>query len=158
MSSANLSQGISLRPLRVSDAAALAVLHAACLPPGWSEASMAATLADDTVQGEAVFRGDMLIAFLLYRLLPDAGEILTLAVDVRERRQGWARLLLSCMEAHTENMPLWLEVQADNEAAQALYSGLGYVADGLRKAYYVTPTGRVDAVLMRKTPASPSSR
>jgi ribosomal protein S18 acetylase RimI-like enzyme len=44
---------------------------------------------------------------------------------------------------------LALEVRVSNEAAQALYAALGFVAVGVRRGYYTQPVE--DAVLMRKS-------
>ena len=44
---------------------------------------------------------------------------------------------------------VFLEVRAQNSAAQALYRSLGFVQTGLRRNFYATPAD--DAVLMQKT-------
>ena len=44
---------------------------------------------------------------------------------------------------------MFLEVRAQNSAAQALYLSLGFVQTGLRRNFYATPAD--DAVLMQKT-------
>ena len=44
---------------------------------------------------------------------------------------------------------MFLEVRAQNSAAQALYRSLGFVQTGLRRNFYATPAD--DAVLMQKT-------
>ncbi|MFQ9679441.1 MAG: GNAT family N-acetyltransferase [Ruthenibacterium lactatiformans] len=68
------------------------------------------------------------------------------------RRQGVARALLSwafaalCLQGAQD---VFLEVRAQNSAAQALYLSLGFVQTGLRRNFYATPAD--DAVLMQKT-------
>lgn len=68
------------------------------------------------------------------------------------RRQGVARALLSwafaalCLQGAQD---VFLEVRAQNSAAQALYRSLGFVQTGLRRNFYATPAD--DAVLMQKT-------
>jgi ribosomal-protein-alanine N-acetyltransferase len=45
---------------------------------------------------------------------------------------------------------LHLEVAETNVPAIALYHSAGWQRSGVRKAYYATPEGRIDAILMTK--------
>lgn len=83
--------------------------------------------------------------------LPDAVEVLDVAVSPQWRRRGVARALLSAL---LERLPetaesVLLEARAGNTAALALYRGLGFREDGVRRNYYPAEHGaREDAVLM----------
>ncbi len=143
------------RPLTVADAPALAALHSACLPPGWSATSFTQSLEDTTVRGEGMFSitGEV-VAFILYRALTDEFEILTLAVDEAHRGHGLATELLKHMEQEAKGAAatiLFLEVAADNLGAYVLYSKQGYMEYGRRKGYYARDLSPVDAILMRKS-------
>ncbi|MEM6409887.1 MAG: GNAT family N-acetyltransferase [Pseudomonadota bacterium] len=93
-------------------------------------------------------------AFALIRMIVDEAEILTLATDPAHRRKGFARTLLTLSEdmALTQGVKtIFLDVAASNTAARALYEGAGFQEKGRRKAYYQTPDGRIDALLLVKS-------
>ena len=93
-------------------------------------------------------------AFALLRIIVDEAEILTLATDPAHRRQGLARTLLAMSESDAlihGVKTIFLEVAETNAAARALYAGSGFEEKGRRKAYYQTPGGRIDALLLVKS-------
>lgn len=125
----------------------LACLHAICFtrPRPWSAAELQALLADP-----ANFLLTREAGFLLGRTVLDEAELLTLAVAPEARRQGIGAALLTGFEAEAQARGAtiaFLEVAADNAAAQALYTGAGWQNAGCRRDYY---GGGIDAVVMRK--------
>jgi ribosomal-protein-alanine acetyltransferase len=77
------------------------------------------------------------------------GDIQTITVAPRARRQGLARTLMLALinEARRRGAgELFLEVRVDNENAQALYTALGFEPVSVRKRYY---KGGIDALSMR---------
>lgn len=76
------------------------------------------------------------------------GEIGSIAVDKRFRRQGVGRRLLTAFEEMTRPQSVFLEVRVSNSAARALYSGLGFCEIAVRRGYYDMPPE--DAVIMKK--------
>ncbi|MEL7014140.1 MAG: GNAT family N-acetyltransferase, partial [Pseudomonadota bacterium] len=46
---------------------------------------------------------------------------------------------------------IFLDVAETNTGARALYAGAGFEEKGRRRAYYQTPHGRVDALLLVKS-------
>ena len=128
------------------DAAALARLHALAFDDGaWSARAFADMLAQKTVT--ALGHAD---GFIMLQHMPDGVEILTLAVHPEKRRRGLARRLMAHMITTLQPAKIWLEVAADNAAAQALYQGFGFVEDGRGSKYYKRAGNfPVDAVLMR---------
>jgi [ribosomal protein S18]-alanine N-acetyltransferase len=83
-------------------------------------------------------------------------DIQTIAVVEGARGQGLGRTLMNALlsEARSRGASeVFLEVRADNPAAQHLYESLGFEQIDLRKKYY-QPDG-VDAVIMRLTLAAP---
>jgi len=130
-----------------ADAAPLAALHAACFGAAWDAAAITALLA---TPGTFAFHSDD--GFVLARTADDEAEILTLAVAPAARGRGLGRALLEAAIAQARAMgaqSLFLEVGADNPQALALYAGLGFAKVGTRKAYYSTPSGGTDALLLR---------
>lgn len=84
----------------------------------------------------------------------EAAEIQTIAVSTESRREGLGRVLMRTLinEAMKRGADeVFLEVRADNPAAQNLYLSLGFEQIAVRKNYY-QPDG-VDALVMRLTPA-----
>lgn len=91
--------------------------------------------------------------FALGRVVLDEAELLTLAVDPDFRRQGIGSACLDAFEAEAVRRGatvLHLEVAETNAPAIALYLSRGWERSGRRKAYYASPGGRTDAILMTK--------
>jgi ribosomal-protein-alanine N-acetyltransferase len=78
-----------------------------------------------------------------------AVEVEGLVVERAFRRQGMGAALLSACASWAADQGasmLRLEVRASNVAAQALYQRHGFLAEGIRRAYYSAPTE--DALLL----------
>ena len=133
---------IALTPFH---AATLAALHEAAFPCGeqWDAKAMADMLAMPGAFGFLDPRGGFIVA----RQAGGDAEILTLAVATPARRQGIARALVAAVIAATSGLPVFLEVAADNHAAQCLYGGSGFTECGRRRDYY--GRGRHAIVLRR---------
>ena len=130
----------------------LAELHARCFeaPRPWSAEEFRKLLADDFV-----FLCVDVHGFVLGRVAAGEAELLTLAVDPDQQRQGIGASLLREFErraAKREATVSFIEVSLLNRAALALYTSAGYVESGRRPDYYRTPDGRrIDAVMMSKS-------
>jgi [ribosomal protein S18]-alanine N-acetyltransferase len=132
---------IAVRTALPSDAAILASIHARSFARAWDQAAMGqflgvpgvlALIASTESEGPAQ-------GFLIARAASDEAEILTLCVLPTHRRQGLARALLTEAVAGLRRAGgrcLFLEVEAGNEAALAIYRSLGAVAVGQRPGYY----------------------
>lgn len=91
----------------------------------------------------------VLVAAIVVWLILDEAHVSTLAVHPGYRQRGiaqrlLAKVLLECVQ--TGAAQAYLEVRANNHAAQSLYQKFGFEAVGIRKGYY-QDTGE-DAVLM----------
>lgn len=111
-------------------------------PATWSFVAFASTANADEPAG-----------FVIGMTVCDTAEIYSIGVVPGHREQGFARALMEkahrvCARNGAESM--FLEVAADNSAAIALYSGLGYIQNGRRKNYYRRGREYVDAVMMAK--------
>ena len=115
----------------------------------WSAAEFAALL-----DSPLVFTAGDKRCFALVRVIADEAELLTIATDPDRRREGLARARMDAWQTRASEMGAqraFLEVAADNEAAIALYSGMGYQRAGLRRGYYQVPgKSAVDAVIMTR--------
>lgn len=129
-----------------ADAENLAAVHAGAFDHPWDAAALADLLSQAGVFGIAAPDG-----FILCRVVLDEAEILTLAVRPDARRRGLARRLVEAGGAMARSAGaerLFLEVAEDNVAARGLYADAGFVETGRRRAYYETPQGRTDALIL----------
>ena len=145
---------VRIRPAEGRDICRLAQLHAACFARGWSEDEFAALVRDAAVTGHVAARDCEICGFILSRAAADEAEILTVAVDRRERGQGLGRRLI---EPHLNALRacgvegVFLEVEDGNVPAQRLYARAGFREVGRRGAYYAGPDGtRRDALVLAR--------
>jgi [ribosomal protein S18]-alanine N-acetyltransferase len=76
---------------------------------------------------------------VLFWFVSEEVDIHNIAVHPDFRRQGIGRLLLEQVVAaarRQERLRVTLDVRFSNASAQSLYRRFGFVARGLRKAYY----------------------
>jgi len=127
----------------------MAALHRACftVPRPWSAAEIA-----DLQALPQVFVCTESAGFAMGRVAADEVELLTLAVDPAQRRQGAGRRLVAAFLAEAARraaVRVFLEVLPDNTAAVSLYLQANFTVCGRRKAYY-HPAGSpaLDALVM----------
>ena len=93
-----------------------------------------------------------LAGFVIGRIAADEAEILSIGVAPEWQRRGIGRHMAEGLvraARRAEVKRLFLEVAADNDAAIALYEGLGFKIVGARKAYYPRAgSDNVDAVIL----------
>lgn len=135
-----------LHPLPRANLGAVATLHGACFPEDpWDSAALATVLCMPGADGRiAVAESGEPLGLLIDQCLGEDAEVLTLGVLPASRRQGIARGLLSDLFSRAQASGaarVMLEVAADNEAAHALYLSMGFVRDGIRRAYYRRDSG-----------------
>ena len=145
-----------IRPLKADKAEDCARLHAAGFAHPWSAEEVAALIASASTLAAAALdpASGRLRGFVLARLAADEAEILTIAVDQPARGKGVGRALLAenlRQAANAGARAMFLEVDADNAAALALYKRLGFVKVGERAGYYRRKDGaRATAIVMRR--------
>jgi [ribosomal protein S18]-alanine N-acetyltransferase len=136
----------------VADAPILADLHAQSFAPAWDVSAFRDLLAGPGTFALAAPASAPWQAFILARAAAGEAEILTLAIVPGARRRGYARALVMAAAAEAAQRAaaeIFLEVAADNIAAIALYSALGFVPVGRRAGYYVRGPGAADALTLR---------
>ncbi|MGL5361797.1 MAG: GNAT family N-acetyltransferase [Bosea sp. (in: a-proteobacteria)] len=150
-------QSARIGALGVRDALQVANLHAqGGFARGWAADECAALIADASVTCDGSFTGSsvLLDGFILSRRAADEAEILTIAVSQKRRRGGHGKALLGAHLARLASLgakSLFLEVEAGNAPALALYRRFGFVEVGRREAYYPMPDGtRAAALVMRR--------
>jgi ribosomal-protein-alanine N-acetyltransferase len=139
-------------PLSAAMATLAGALHAQSgLPERWTAATFLELLALPGVGGLLAHVDDEPAGLVLWRIAADEAEILTICVLPDRRRQGIGRALLDETAATLGRggaARLFLEVAAGNGPALALYERQGFIRAGLRRAYYRTENGLVDAHIL----------
>ena len=138
--------------LRMSDAHALANLHARCFPLPWNSQDFEAHLAQPSNEAYGLKIGEQLIGFLLMRYAADEAEVLTVAVDPKWQGLSIGERLMMYGFSQSQAQGAsrcYLEVKGANRAAIKLYNKLGFTETG-RRAQYYAPSGGGDAILMAR--------
>ncbi|EPJ49176.1 MAG: hypothetical protein OFPI_26190 [Osedax symbiont Rs2] len=123
-----------------------------CFIPPWSVGQLQQQLNNSKSLNLGLLANGQLLGFAFYQLLFEQAEILQIAIDPAQRRQGYAGKLLqqsiaALLERDIEQ--LLLEVRASNDSAIKLYLQFGFSLDGRRKSYYPSSEtdNREDALL-----------
>ncbi|MDL2295343.1 ribosomal protein S18-alanine N-acetyltransferase [Lachnospiraceae bacterium OttesenSCG-928-E19] len=88
--------------------------------------------------------------FIVWRVVTDEAEIITIGVHPEQRGNGIAIAMLTIAENEIKKSGanrIFLEVAEDNASARGLYEKYGYIQIGKRPKYY----DGIDAILMEKT-------
>ena len=120
-------------------------------PQAWGEEALRWDLEKSDVSRLYLMRteaGDA-VGYCACWLLADELHINSLAVEDRFRRQGLATRLMATVTQEAVSRgarSATLEVRESNVAARALYEGLGFAIEGVRRDYYQQP--REDALIL----------
>lgn len=146
---------LQVRPMAAADAEAMAALERDCFAGAAHEPWSASMFLEELDPNAPAARSwwvahdnGELIGFAGGMVVDKDIEILDVAVSRAHRREGIARKLLSHVSYDAQMLGCTtasLEVEADNEAAIALYGSLGFGEAGRRREYYA---GGVDALVM----------
>lgn len=135
----------------------IATLHGRLFDPAWDAKSIATSLEHPGSTALVALTGNpkQLAGFVLGQIAADEAEILAIGVAPDFQRRGLGRRLVEGLARavkRAEARRLFLEVASDNEAAFALYRGLGFQQVGSRKDYYQRKGGAcVDALNLALT-------
>ena len=146
-----MPDALTLRPMTEADLDQLAALEQECFSDPWSRAMLEEELASQTAHFLVAEDAGGIAGYLGFHQVVDEGYIANLAVRPGRRRAGVAtRLLREVLDSHAERglSFVTLEVRQSNLPAQSLYTTLGFVPVGCRRAYYRHPTE--DAILMTR--------
>lgn len=121
-----------------------------CFEEPWSRKSIEEQLENPNAVYYVVIKNNEVVAYAgMWRIL-DECDINNIGVLKKERRNGYASMLLEKLinYMNEENLNLInLEVRVSNAPAIALYKKYGFYEAGVRKKYY---QGREDALLLRR--------
>jgi ribosomal-protein-alanine N-acetyltransferase len=138
----------------VTDAPAIAALHAASFHRGWTEDEIERLLVDRSILTHRVTVRRRLAGFIMSRIVAGEAEILSVAVESSYRGRG---LALNLLRLHLGRLAglgvktVFLEVDERNEPAIRLYRRMGFYEVGRRTGYYPDgPSGASDALTLRR--------
>ncbi|HKH81610.1 MAG TPA: ribosomal protein S18-alanine N-acetyltransferase [Methylovirgula sp.] len=149
----------SIRRIGPEFGRACAKIHAQSFAHPWSAAEFESLLAGRDIVGQAAISARLwnargVTGFVLSRRALDTAEMLTIAVAPATRGKGIGSALLAshlAALAAEGAKSLFLEVEADNRAALALYQRFDFRQVGERKAYYRKADGnRAAALILRR--------
>ena len=162
-----MSAEATVRRATLADLDAVLAIERACSEAShWSEATWRSILepAEMASLARAAFVSaaeDQRLGFVVVVRVAGSAELENLAVRPESRRRGVAGVLCraAIAWASAESAGQWatemhLEVRAGNAGALKLYTGLGFVEQGRRGAYYQNPVE--DAVLLWRSLESTS--
>lgn len=133
-----------------TDLPRLLEIEQACFIFPWSKPQLTFALQRETVW--VLRKARCTIGFIILQFVADQGEILNFAIHPDFQGQGFGkRLLQAALQKIRQKkcQRIFLEVRKSAIKVQQLYRQCGFVAIGIRKAYYPLPKGkREDAMMM----------
>ena len=103
----------------------------------WTIEQVVADLALDTTEYFYIYDQEEVVGFLALQNLVGELEVTNIAILKAYQGRGYASQLMKHLEERSE--PIFLEVRASNQVAQALYRKFGFESLGIRKNYYHEP-------------------
>jgi tRNA threonylcarbamoyladenosine biosynthesis protein TsaB len=150
----NLHAPPDIRVAELSEMPVLAALHGMCFTPGWTAESLAGLAADPGIITLMALCDGKPCGMALARQAADEAEIITICTAPQARRRGIGSALVSALLQRLRARgvrQLFLEVNAHNGEARALYSHHQFREAGLRRGYYeLAGGGRADALILRR--------
>ncbi len=140
----------SIRLAVAEDLTALVNIENAAGFNHWSASQLEESLQNHTIY--VVEECGELSGFAIFQNIIDEVELLNIVVSPAQQGQGIGKaLLLYALKIYNaQNIErCFLEVAVNNLAAVALYTRLGFEQVGLRKNYYDTAQGKIDAIIMQ---------
>jgi N6-L-threonylcarbamoyladenine synthase len=150
---------LEIREATKNDLSAIMELERACFAnDAWDQATMRSEIIAKHTYYLAAFKQGSVVGYAGLSKLPgnSQADIQTIAVAEAFRGQGLARALMRQVLSQAKQLnagEIFLEVRADNPAAQGLYLGLGFEHIDTRKRYYQPDD--VDALVMRLNLSQP---
>jgi ribosomal-protein-alanine N-acetyltransferase len=142
----------TIRPISIDDIDDVLKIETASFSAPFTKRMFEGIVANQPpFEGFVIEDGGKLAGYMIYSRVLDEMELLTIAVDEKFRKNGFARKLINLMFENAGRAGIcriFLEVRPSNTAAQTLYKSVGFVACGLRKGYYAD--NKEDAIVMQK--------
>jgi ribosomal-protein-alanine N-acetyltransferase len=143
------------RPMGVADLDAVLAIEGASYRFPWTRGNFVDSLAAGYRCTLRLAAEGGLAGYAVAMPAVDEMHLLNLTVSPELQGRGHARALLQDLVAHCRERgqtSLWLEVRPSNQRARELYTRLGFLEAGLRRAYYPAPSGRREDALVMSLP------
>lgn len=127
------------RPYQPDDISQIATIANSAFEFAWSESAFLQSLNKAHIHCDVLLIRQKIIAYILYSLIFDEAEILSIATQKTHQRQGYASLLLAKTLKQLKTGAIgtiFLEVDEHNQKAINFYQKFGFVQVLQRKKYY----------------------
>ena len=146
-----VNKRFNIRYASMEDAAKLAAISEDSLVYSWNERDFTEAIEYDSAKVFLCEEGEEPVGYAIIYHAADEGEIASIAVKRRMRRQGIGTLMLEHLFDEGYGLgvrKLFLEVRESNEPAIGLYESAGFLRVGVRKGFYERP--KEDASVMMR--------
>ena len=142
---------VSIRQMKVEDAAAIAEMEHQTFSDAWSEKAILDTLRNPKTICLVAEKIGKIVGDCIVYTADDEADIARIAVLKESRRFGIASELIHALDVicwENQIQIIMLDVRVSNDGARAFYEKHGFTQDGIRENYYKNPIE--DAILMSR--------
>lgn len=142
---------VSIRQMKVEDAAAIAEMEHQTFSDAWSEKAILDTLRNPKTICLVAEKIGKIVGYCIVYTADDEADIARIAVLKESRRFGIASELIHALDVicwENQIQIIMLDVRVSNDGARAFYEKHGFTQDGIRENYYKSPIE--DAILMSR--------
>lgn len=142
---------VSIRQMKVEDAAAIAEMEHQTFSDAWSEKAILDTLRNPKTICLVAEKIGKIVGYCIVYTADDEADIARIAVLKESRRFGIASELIHALDVicwENQIQIIMLDVRVSNDVARAFYEKHGFTQDGIRENYYKNPIE--DAILMSR--------
>lgn len=142
---------VSIRQMKVEDAAAIAEMEHQTFSDAWSEKAILDTLRNPKTICLVAEKIGKIVGYCIVYTADDEADIARIAVLKESRRFGVASELIHALDVicwESQIQIIMLDVRVSNDDARAFYEKHGFTQDGIRENYYKNPIE--DAILMSR--------
>lgn len=145
---------LNIRPMRPEDIDTIATIENSAYYAPWPKVAFSASLG--VYPAFVLEKKSQILGYVLFSVVKDEAHIINFVIAPEFQHQGFGRLLLQfvieiLLQNHVARVSL--EVAANNASALHLYQAFGFKREGMRKQYYQTSQGRVDALILVYKPS-----
>ena len=142
---------VSIRQMKVEDAAAIAEMEHQTFSDAWSEKAILDTLRNPKTICLVAEKIGKIVGYCIVYTADDEADIARIAVLKESRRFGIASELIHALDVicwENQIQIIMLDVRVSNDGARAFYEKHGFTQEGIRENYYKSPIE--DAILMSR--------
>ena len=142
--------GVSIRPMRLTDVPRVMEIELQCFTMPWSEPTFRGLLRRSDADLYVAEAGNVVVGYSVFWSVLDQGELGNVSVAPEWRRRGIGEELVKTILVAAGKRgvrEVFLEVRVSNTSAQKLYERHGFTHVGRRRNYYLEPVE--DALVMR---------